>query len=184
MYKSIKQDTAGNLWYEYELGGLPFRWAQVQPIPQEEVIESYRRFHAWNVNGISEYNELVKRWSEKQGRRLEDYLPLNDIIRMVCVGQIPREYSLHHLIPRALGGAQEDENNVVLIEKIAHKKLHYYMNDIKLIRYLTALQQTGNLKKAYLSIPILPPVVHEKDIPFVAHCANKFRLQQRNGRER
>lgn len=190
MYKSIKTDKNRDLWYEYELNGAPYKWAQIKPMPRKEIMDGFKQFHRWDETGLSDYNRMVMKWAEKQGRALEKYLPISDIIRMLSAGQTPTGYNIHHLVPRGLGGTQDDVDNIVLIEREAHKKLHEFMKDAKLIQYLSDLEAAGKFKKAYLSIPVLPPVVHESDIPFAVKSAKRVATQQRvnnvkeNGRQR
>ncbi len=92
-------------------------------------------------------NEFVKKIAKKG--LLNNILNKRDVIYAIRTGRLPKKFNVHHYVPLALGGKNE-ETNLCVIERKLHKWLHSYLlepiyRDVKL---------DGTHKKSYLELPM------------------------------
>ncbi len=163
MFQKVKKDQ-GDLYFQYDFKGCPSRFVEIKRIPAS-VAESQ-----WNVWRDDE--ELRKKFMQEWAKDalLEGCLSQEDTKRLREEGIVPKGYNVHHIVPRALGGELWDKNNVVLMPVGLHRRMHHFMREYELIKWMVTTrprQEISSGHKVFLSVPILPPVVSGVHVPYV-----------------
>ena len=175
MFQKMKKEQ-GNLYFQYDFKGCPYRFVEIKRLPAS-VVES--QWTAWRDDEIMR-RKFMRDWAKDV--LLEPYFSPEDVRRLREEGIVPSGYSIHHIVPRALGGGLLDKNNVVLMPVGLHRRMHYFMREYELIKWMITSKSNQEIPeghKVFLSVPILPPVVSGVHIPYVF-----IRPQQRQETER
>lgn len=163
MFQKVRKNH-GDLYFQYDFKDCPSRFVEIKRLPAA-VVEA--QWAAWRDNEYMR-RSFMREWAK--GVLLESYLSREDAEKLREEGIVPSGYNIHHIVPRALGGGLWDKDNIVLMPMGLHRRMHYFMREYELIKWMITTKQNQEIPsghKVFLSVPILPPVVSSIHVPYV-----------------